>query len=227
MEEIINLINKLGDLILQKKGEYKEEIKRLTQELSDEKLYGSETISLYEDSLNEYKQLVEEKNHLIGELELRLSNNENKESEISDLKNKIETLEKKNKESEQKITEAKNKIAELENQLNEEVPKKEKSDEDKIRVYKFGRTSKRIMTLCVNFLDKLFNGQDNEEIITLQNPEIAKKQSEINDKQFKVFMDRLTSMKINGTPIIYKEGDEYKTKFKFDFLCDYLTQIIG
>ena len=33
------------DLILEKKGQYKEEIKKLAQELSDEKLYGSETAS--------------------------------------------------------------------------------------------------------------------------------------------------------------------------------------
>ena len=52
MEEIIELINRLGDLILEKKGQYKEEIKKLAQELSDEKLYGSETISLYEDYIN-------------------------------------------------------------------------------------------------------------------------------------------------------------------------------
>ena len=29
MEEIIELINRLGDLILEKKGQYKEEIKKL------------------------------------------------------------------------------------------------------------------------------------------------------------------------------------------------------
>lgn len=226
MEEIIELINRLGDLILEKKGQYKEEIKKLTQELSDEKLYGSETISLYEDSINEYKQLVDEKNHLISELEERLKKNETKESDMSALENEIRTLELKNKETEKKFEEAKRKIRELENQLKEEIPVK-KNEDDALYTYKFGRTSKRIMTKCIDFLGQLFNGQDSGEIIVLQNPEIAKKLADINDKQFNVFMDRLTSMKVNGTPIIFKDGENYKTKFKYDFLCDYLTQIIA
>jgi seryl-tRNA synthetase len=226
MEEIIELINRLGDLILEKKGQYKEEIKKLTQELSDEKLYGSETISLYEDSINEYKQLVDEKNHLISELEERLKKNETKESDISTLEKEIKALELKNKETEKKFEEAKRKIQELENQLKEEIPVK-RSEDDTLYAYKFGRTSKRIMTKCVDFLGHLFNGQDSGEIIILQNPEAAKKLADINDKQFNVFMDRLTSMKINGTPVLYKEGSDYKTKFKYDFLCDYLTQIIA
>lgn len=226
MEEIIELINRLGDLILEKKGQYKEEIKRLTQELSDEKLYGSETISLYEDSINEYKQLVNEKNHLISELEERLKNSENKDSDISALEKEIETLELKNKETEKKFEEAKKKIQELENQLKEEIPVK-KSEDDTLYNYRFGHTSKRIMTKCVDFLGYLYNGQDDGDIIILQNPEVAKKSAEITDKQFNVFMDRLSSMKVNGTPIIYKDGENYKTKFKYDFLCDYLTQIIS
>ena len=226
MEEIIELINRLGDLIIQKKEGYKAEIKRLAEELSNEKLYGSETISLYEDSINEYKALVEEKNHLITELEERLSQNKSRDTDIIELQKTIDILEKKNEESEKKILEAKNKIQELEAKLNEEEPKKV-SEDDTLYAYKFGRTSKRIMTKCVLFLENLFDGQDSGEIITLQNPEIAKNKSDINDKQFNVFMDRLTSMKINGIPIIYKEGSEYKTKFKYDYLCDYLTQIIA
>ena len=226
MEEIIELINRLGDLILEKKGQYKEEIKKLAQELSDEKLYGSETISLYEDSINEYKQLVNEKNHLISELEERLKKSETKESDISILESKIKNLELKNKEAEKKFEEAKIKIQELENQLKEEVTVK-KSGDDTLYNYRFGHTSKRIMTKCVNFLKYLFDGQDNGEIIILQNPEIAKKSAEITDKQFNVFLDRLLSMKVNGTPIIFKDGEDYKTKFKYDFLCDYLTQIIA
>lgn len=226
MEEIIELINKLGELILEKKAGYKEEIKNLAEELSNEKMYGTETISLYEDSINEYKQLVSEKNHLISELEDRLKKYESRDSDITQLQKKIESLEKKNQDSEKKIIEAKNKIKELEAELNKEEPKKA-SDDDILYAYKFGRTSKRIMTKCIDFLEQLFNGQDSGEIIVLQNPETAKKLADINDKQFTVFMDRLTSMKINGTPVIYKEGSDYKTKFKYDFLCDYLTQIIG
>ena len=131
-----------------------------------------------------------------------------------------------NEELSKKFEEAKIKIQELENQLKEEVTVK-KSEDDTLYNYRFGHTSKRIMTKCANFLKYLFDDQDNGEIITLQNPEIAKKSAEITDKQFNVFLDRLLSMKVNGTPIIFKDGEDYKTKFKYDFLCDYLTQIIA
>lgn len=225
MEEIIELINRLGDLIIQKKGAYKDEIKKLTEELSNEKLYGSETISLYEDSINEYKQLVAEKDHLIGELEERLSKNESQSNEIAELEKQIEILEsEKEKQLKNNIT-LKEKINELENQLKEEIPAR-KTDEDILYTYKFGRTSKRIMTKCIDFITALYNGQDSGEIIVLQDPSISKAEADITDKQFNVFMDRLSSMKISGNPIIYKDGNDWKTKFKLDFLCEYLTQII-
>lgn len=94
--------------------------------------------------------------------------------------------------------------------------------------FRFGRTSKEVMSKVIKFIEELYRGIDeNNSILTLNNPMDVKTRLGLSQKEFDVFTDRLTKMSINGKFVLYVEDGKYKTVFKKDWLQQYVTEIVS
>lgn len=94
--------------------------------------------------------------------------------------------------------------------------------------FRFGRTSKEVMSKVIKFIEELYRGIDEKNsILTLNNPMDVKTRLGLSQKEFDVFTDRLTKMSINGKFVLYVEDGKYKTVFKKDWLQQYVTEIVS
>lgn len=94
--------------------------------------------------------------------------------------------------------------------------------------YRFGRTSKTIMEKVDLFLDALYDGtrKDSSGITLLSDTKAAKELVGLSDREYEVFMDRLSSLDYNATPLIWEQDGRYHTNFDKSWVKTYISRII-
>ena len=202
----------------EKIAELEKQINILKTESNEDDRKLLEEMRAKKDSYKEkYNKEVEHSNSLISIIE----NNEREfENRLNDKDAEVEKIKATYKKSTEQLT---TNIKRLEKEL--ETYKS--ADMTTQVVCRFGKTTKEIMKKVYDFISYLYTGtNDTDNVITLNNPEKAKKELKLSDKEVSVFIDRLKSMKAGVHPLIFEADSTLKTTFKEEWLKDYISEIV-
>ena len=138
----------------------------------------------------------------------------------------IKELDNKNKSLLLEISSLKEEIILLktENKKQEDTAEKDSSISKATHNYRLGRTTEEILKRALKFIDELyFNVNEESNVVYLNNEKSAKEKAGLSDREFDVFIDRLTTIKYDNEPLIKKEDDRYVSSFKKNFIKDWVS----
>ena len=106
----------------------------------------------------------------------------------------------------------------------EDTTEKDSSISKATHNYRLGRTTEEILKRALKFIDELyFNVNEEGSVVYLNNEKSAKEKAGLSDREFDVFIDRLTTIKYDNEPLIKKEDDRYVSSFKKNFIKEWVS----
>lgn len=138
----------------------------------------------------------------------------------------IKELDNKNKSLLLEVSSLKEEIILLktETKKQEDTTEKDASISKATHNYRLGRTTEEILKRALKFIDELyFNINEEGNIVYLNNEKSAKEKAGLSDREFDVFIDRLTTIKYDNEPLIKKEDDRYVSSFKKNFIKEWVS----
>lgn len=136
----------------------------------------------------------------------------------------IKELDNKNKSLLLEISSLKEENTSLKNKKQEDTTEKDSSISKATHNYRLGRTTEEILKRALKFIDELyFNVNEEGNVVYLNNEKSAKEKAGLSDREFDVFMDRLTTIKYDNEPLIKKEDDRYISSFKKNFIKEWVS----
>lgn len=136
----------------------------------------------------------------------------------------IKELDNKNKSLLLEVSSLKEENTLLKNKKQEDTTEKDSCISKATHNYRLGRTTEEILKRALKFIDELyFNVNEEGNIVYLNNEKSAKEKAGLSDREFDVFIDRLTTIKYDNEPLIKKEDDRYVSSFKKNFIKDWVS----
>lgn len=203
---------------------HEKRIYELQSDLSKSKSSLEKNDSLVEGLLNtnmDYQKDLEKSNNqlLVAENAIVKANELIKKD-----RNKIKELSDKNKSLLLEVSSLKEENTSLKNKKQEDATEKDSSISKATHNYRLGRTTEEILKRALKFIDELyFNVNEEGNIVYLNNEKSAKEKAGLSDREFDVFIDRLTTIKYDNEPLIKKEDDRYVSSFKKNFIKDWVS----
>lgn len=198
----------------------------LQSDLSKSKSSLEENDSLVEGLLNTNMDFQNETKKLNSQL-LAAENEIIKANElIKKDRKEIKELDNKNKSLLLEISSLREENESLKNETKkqEDTTEKDSSISKATHNYRLGRTTEEILKRALKFIDELyFNVNEEGNIVYLNNEKSAKEKAGLSDREFDVFIDRLTTIKYDNEPLIKKEDDRYVSSFKKNFIKEWVS----
>lgn len=98
---------------------------------------------------------------------------------------------------------------------------KEENQEDLVN-FKFGKTTQIIMNKLIDFISLCINNAGDFEL----HPDVAAQRLSLGDKAKKVFLDRLSALRLNSEPLIERNKyGEYVANFNAKEIIDFVSEI--
>ena len=192
----------------------------------DEKIAEFEAYKINADSkLKEYEQDVKK---IDTNTQLEISRLTERVKELTTIRGELEL---KNKELVDKI-----KNLELQKSqvtLNESektsVPQERNLISKETVPYRFGSTTPTVMQKAKNFIDELYKDSvQMNNVYILGNPKPAADKAGLTEKEYEVFMNRLSEcLEYNGVPLLYQQDGNWKSNLSKIKLVDYISSVSG
>lgn len=95
--------------------------------------------------------------------------------------------------------------------------------------YKFGSTTASVMQKAKNFIEELYkDSAPVNGVYSLNNPSIASTTVGLSEKEYTVFMNRLSEcLEYDGVPLLYQDNGTWKSNLSKMKLIDFISAISG
>lgn len=192
----------------------------------DEKIAEFEAYKINADSkLKEYEQDVKK---IDTNTQLEISRLTERVKELTTIRGELEL---KNKELVDKIKNLelqKSQAARNESEKTS-VPQERNLISKETVPYRFGSTTPTVMQKAKNFIDELYKDSvQMNNVYILGNPKPAADKAGLTEKEYEVFMNRLSEcLEYNGVPLLYQQDGNWKSNLSKIKLVDYISSVSG
>lgn len=191
----------------------------------DEKIAEFEAYKTNADSkLKEYEQDVKK---IDTNTQLEISRLTERVKELTTIRGELEL---KNKELVDKIKNLELQKSQASNESEKNSAPQERNLISKETVpYRFGSTTPTVMQKAKNFIDELYKDSvQMNNVYILGNPKPAADKAGLTEKEYEVFMNRLSEcLEYNGVPLLYQQDGNWKSNLSKIKLVDYISSVSG